>query len=337
MKKSVITTMIILVVLALTWFIWFKPAQFEEESSTIVTEVPVEIAKVIRTTLHGYVTAYGAVEPEPDAGALIGVFTPGIVSQVRCAVGQQVEKGEVLFQLDSRIADVAVAAARQVLERQKRLLQVEGTSEKNLQEAEQKLAEATTQRSLLRIESPLSGIVTLVNVRPGEAVDSSSVLAQVLDPSRLVVSANIPSTELGQIQVDQDIEIPVNGSANPVHATVSFVSPQVDARNGTALVRAVLPANSGLRAGEFLSLRIVSETRTDCLAVPLEAVVKNAEGVSVIAIVEDGEARQTAVEVGLSDGQWVEVEAADLEEGMTVVTVGAYALPKQTRIRVMSQ
>ncbi len=183
MNKSVITTSYLyVVILVLTWLVWFKPAQLVEEPSTIVTEVPVETAKVVRTTLHGYVTAYGVRRSGTGRECHIGAFTPGIVSQVNCAVGQQVDKGQVLFQLDSRTADIAVAAAQQVLERQKRLIKVEGTSEKNLQEAEQKLAEATAQRSLLRIESPLSGIVTHVNVRPGEAVDSATVLAEVLDP-----------------------------------------------------------------------------------------------------------------------------------------------------------
>jgi membrane fusion protein (multidrug efflux system) len=337
MNKPVIATIMIVMVLTLAWLVWFRPAQVDEEPSPIVTEVPVETARVVRATLHAYITAYGSVEAEPDAGSDIGAFTPGVVSRVNCAVGQQVERGEELFQLDSRTADVMVAAARQVLERQEKLMQVEGTSEKNLQEAEQKLAEAMAQRSALSIASPLAGIVTRVNVRPGEAVDAATVLAQVLDPRRLVANVNVPSTELGAVQVGQDAEVRVNASANPVRATVSFVSPQVDAINGTAPVRAALPAKSGLRAGEFLSMQIVSETHKDCLAVPLEAVVKDAGGTTVIALVENGQSRQIPVETGLSDGQLIEVKAAGLEEGMTVVTEGAYALPEQTKIRVTGQ
>ncbi len=152
-----------------------------------------------------------------------------------------------------------------------------------------------------------------------------------------MVSVNVPSAELGPIRVGESAEVRVNESATPIHATVSFVSPQVDAKNGTALVRATLATDSGLRAGEFLNLQIVSETHSDCLAVPVEAVVKDAEGVTVIAIVENGVATQKQVEVGLVDGQWMEVKADGLEEGMTVVTVGAYALPKQTKVRVTAR
>jgi RND family efflux transporter MFP subunit len=343
MKKPAIITVIVVGVLGLAWLVWFNPAKHEEEATKPATEVPVQVAKIVRTTLRGYVTAYGSVEPEPAtavrpaASARVGASVPGIVFEAKCTVGQPVDKGVVLFQLDSRTADVAVATAEQVLERQKKLMQVDGTSQKALQEAEQQLAAARAQQSLLRIESPLAGVVTSVNVRPGEPVDLTTVLAEVLDPSRLVVSANIPSSELATLQVGQAAEVRVHDSAKPVGATVSFVSPQVDAKTGTALVRATLPANSGLRAGQFVTLRIVSEEHKDCLAVPVESVVKNEEGGTIVATVENDQATQRPVEIRLRDGELVEVKAHGLKEGMTVVTVGAYGLPQKTKVRVIEK
>jgi len=342
MKKPFITAIAVSVVVGLAWLTWFKPAKPEAEATQSATEVPVQVSKIVRTTLRGYVTAYGTVEPEPAgerpaASARVGPSVPGIVTEVKCAAGQQVDKGAVLFQLDSRTADVAAQTAERVLERQKQLMLVEGTSQKNLQDAEQQLAAARAQQSLLRIFSPLAGMVTSVNVRSGEAVDLTTVLAEVLDPSRLVVSVKVPSSELTTLAIGQAAEVRVPESAVPVTAMVKYVSPQVDAKTGTALVRATLPANSGLRAGQFVTLRIVSEERQDCLAVPVESVVKEDEGSSVIAIVENEHAAQKPVKAGLRDGRWMEVQADNLKEGMTVVTVGAYGLPKETKIRIVEK
>ena len=342
MKKPVLLSLFVTVVVGLIWLIWFKPAKHEEEPAKPDTEVPVQVARIVRTTLRGYITAYGTVEPEPAgehpaASARVGSSVPGIVAEVKCAVGQQLDKGAVLFQLDSRTVDVAVASAEQIFERQKRLLPVEGTSQKALQDAEQQLAAARAQQSLLRIQSPLAGIVTSVNVRSGEAVDLTTVLAEVLDPSRVVVSANVPNAELATLQVGQAAEVRVNESATPVSATVSFISPQVDAKTGTTLVRATLPANSGLRAGQFVTLRIVSAEHADCLAVPVESVVKDEVGATVVAIMENARATQKPVKTGLRDGGLVEVQAEGLKEGVIVVTVGAYALPKETKIRVLEK
>jgi len=46
---------------------------------------------------------------------------------------------------------------------------------------------------------------------------------------------------------------------------------------------------------------------------------------------------QRPVKVGLRDGELVEIEGDSLREGMTVVTEGAYGLPKETRVRVLNQ
>jgi membrane fusion protein (multidrug efflux system) len=340
MKKFGLIIIVIAAVAGLVWSIWFKKSPRVEEEAKPDTEVPVHVGKITRATLRAYVTAYGTVEPEPAgerpaASARIAASVPGVVTAVKCAEGQRVEKGAALFQLDSRAADVAVAFAEKNLDRQRKLLQVEGTSQKALQEAEQQLAAARAQQALLQIQSPLAGTVTHVNVNPGEAVDLTTTLAEVIDLDRLVVSANVPSAELAALKVGQPAEVLADKSAAPVSGSLSYISQQVDAKTGTALVRAALPANSGLHPGQFVTLRIVSEEHKDCLAVPVESMVKDAEGVTVIALVQNDKAVQKPVKTGLRDGGLVEVEADGLQADMTVVTEGAYALPKETKVRVL--
>jgi hypothetical protein len=59
------------------------------------------------------------------------------------------------------------------------------------------------------------------------------------------------------------------------------------------------------------------------------------DGKSVIALVKGDQAVQTPVQTGLREDGLVEVTAADLKAGDTVVTVGAYGLPEKTRIRLV--
>jgi len=113
------------------------------------------------------------------------------------------------------------------------------------------------------------------------------------------------------------------------------IRPEVDPKTGTAQVRVAVPAGSGLRPGQLVTVRIVSDERRDRLAVPVESVTKDADGVSVIALVNGTTAMQKPVKVGLRDGDLVEVEGDGLREGLTVVTLGAYALPRETKIRVL--
>jgi multidrug efflux pump subunit AcrA (membrane-fusion protein) len=110
----------------------------------------------------------------------------------------------------------------------------------------------------------------------------------------------------------------------------------VNKDNDTVLIRALLPKDSGLRPGQFVSLRIVTTVHTNCLSVPAESVVTDGSGKSVIALVKGGEATQIPVQTGLRENGLVEVEAAELKAGDLVVTVGAYGLPEKTKIRVQN-
>lgn len=304
------------------------------------TDVVVHVTELKIATLRDYVVAYGAVEPEPAgaargaANASVAPAVPGVVVTVSCAEGQHVQKGDVLFELDSRAADVAVDFAERTLERQRRLMEIEGTSEGALQNAEQQLDAARVQQELLRVRAPLTGTVTRVNITPGQAVDLTTRLAEIVDLDRLVVSAGVPSAELAPLEVGQSAEVLAEPGSSPVHATLAYISSDVDAQTGTARVRAALPPGSGLRPGQFVSLRIVSQERRDRLVAPIDSVVRDEAGQSVIAVVENGIAARKPVRTGLRDGGLVEVEADGLRAGMQVVTEGAYALPERTKVTI---
>jgi len=326
------------------------PALRAEEENKVETEVAVQVAKVTRTTLRRAVTAYGNIEPEPLASARLAPGLAGIVVEVNAVEGQRVEKGAVLFRLDSRAVDAAVAKAELGIEfaqknadRQKKLIAAEGTSEKLVLEAQQALATAKTelatakvQQSLLSGEAPLSGTLVSFTARPGEPADATKPLAEIVDLDRLTASVRVPRADAAEIHAEQKAQLLAGGDATPIEASVTFVSPQVDAATGTVLVRVAVPKGAGLRPGQFVSARIFSEERKDRLAVPVASVVKDADDGTIIALVEGGKATRKAVKTGLREGGLIEVEGEGLSEGQTVVTVGAYGLPKQTKVRVLN-
>jgi membrane fusion protein (multidrug efflux system) len=326
-----------------------------DEEAAVATEVAVHVGAVTRQTLHAWVTAYGVVEPEPPgvrptAGARVSPTTPGVVTAVACREGQRVDKGELLFELDSRAADVAVERARKAaeytrttLERQRKLIDVEGTSRRQLLEAEQAqaaadsdLRAAETQRALLRVVAPLAGTVARIAVKAGDGVDLTTTLAEIVNLDRLVVSAGVPSAELAPLRVGQQAEVTGDDAAARLAGTVASIRPEVDPATGTALVRVAVPARSGLRPGQLVTVRIASEEHKDRLTVPVESVVRDADGREVVAVVENGTAKQRPVRAGLRDAGRVEIEGEGLREGLTVVTEGAYALPAETKVRVLS-
>jgi multidrug efflux pump subunit AcrA (membrane-fusion protein) len=328
MKQKIIIGLIVVLCAGLGVWALIKSRGEASESGgdeTTPTIVSVQTGALKLATLHRYVAGYGTVEPapataeQPAAGAQLAAPSAGVVAKVNVLEGQHVEKGDVLMELNSQ-------AAEQEVGRQEKLYAQQNTSLKNLQEAEAQLA-------LLRVTAPLSGTVARVNVKPGQAVDLTTVVAEVMDLSRLAVSAEIPAAEAGDLKPGNPVEVLAEP---PVTTELSFVSPNVAKDNDTVLVRALLPADSGLRPGQFVPLRIVTAVHTNCLAAPDESVVTDAGGKRVIALVKGDAATQTPVQTGLRENGWVEIEAPELKAGDVVVTVGAYGLPEKTKIQVVN-
>jgi len=340
MKKLLFYILFLAAAGGLGWLVWLRPLKAAEEEKKPEAEVPVHTGQVVKTNLHGFITAYGIVEAAPSAGARIGVGVPGLVTAVHCVEGAKVEQGAILFEIDQRPAAVVARFADQVLERQRKLAQSENTSQKAVQDAESQAAAAHAQLAILEIRSPIAGIVTRLNTRAGEAVDLTSILAEVADPGRLVVNLIVPGPELAELKAGQSVELASPDATNAVPAAVSLISPGLDAKTGAGWARVPLPAGAGWRPGQFIKGRVASSEHRDCLAVPLTSVARDPSGAAYVELVDGGKAVLKPVKTGLRDGDWIEVEGEGIEAGKTVVTEGAYGLIMTqqfaTKIRVVN-
>jgi membrane fusion protein (multidrug efflux system) len=365
-KLGTFLGLIILLAVALGIYYLFQAKQDEsqdEPQSEVATEVSVHVGKISRSTLYGHVLAYGRVAPAvgssegPPAHVPVTAPVAGIVSEVKCVEGQEVNKGDLLFRLDSRLAEVAVKKAQQAVEfeernltRQKELLDVNGTSEKLLQEAQHnfesardELAKANTELFLLQVTAPISGTIVRVSVRPAESVDMSATLAELIDTGRLIVEFRVPSTEASLLKPRQKVEIETGVvTQDPNSDTVStgeitFIDSLVDPQSDTVLIRASTPPGAGLKSGQFVKARIVYVEKKDCMVVPEESLVTNPEGQTVVAVVENGKAFQRVVHTGLRQNGLVEIWGEGIHEGMQIVTTGAYGLLPETNVRIVTE
>jgi membrane fusion protein (multidrug efflux system) len=372
MTRRQITTRLVIVAVAAAAIIALirshKSSAGEEEE--ITTDVAVHVGTVSRATLRRYVTAYGTVEPvppgdgQPAAGADLSAAVGGILTEINCTEGQRVERGALLFRLDTRLAEVAVANAEKALrfaqetyERQQKLLAADATSEKAFQEAElqlsaarNELATAKTELSLLEIRAPLAGTVVGIKARLGQTVEPNTVLAQIVDLDRLVVTAQVPSREAGLLKPGQPVDFglasPAAGSGSespessatpptPPSGELIVVGKDIDPATDTVLIRTSLPAGSAFQPGQFLVIRVVCEEHTSVLAVPEESIVTGPEGGPMLMMVEGDRAIPRPVKTGLRDGGLAEVAGEGLKEGMVIVTTDAYNITGETKIHVV--
>ena len=336
-----------------------------DESAT-TTEVAVTVAPILRTTLHAYVNGWGVIEPEPPlegrppAGASIAAPVAGLIAAVPASEGQYVRAGATLVRLDTRVADVAVQRsqeavryAEQALQRQEQLGPGQATSMRAYQDAQQQLAAARSElarteaeRGLLEVKAPFSGMIVRNNARLGQPVDPSTVLIELIDLDRLVVTVSVRSADIARVKRGQRLELSPGGGPNAapseslagnLFATkVDYIGSQVIAASDTVIVRGRVPASNGLRPGQFVDARILVDERPNSLAVPVDSVVQGGNGPE-IAVVEGNTAVKRPVTTGIREGTQIEVSGEGLQEGMSVVVQGAYGLPERSQIRIVGQ
>ncbi len=370
-KLGTFLGLIILLAAAVGIYFLFQGSQqeTEEPESTVEPEVSVHVGEITRSTLYGYIEAYGRIKPavanndNPPASISIKAPTAGIVSEVKCIEGQEVKKGDLLFSFDSRIPEAALKKAQETvnfeeqnLARQKELFDVNGTSKKLLQETQyqyesalNELERAKVELSLLQVKAPISGTIVQVLTKPSESVDMSDILAELVDNERLIVEFRVPSVEASLLELGQKIEIKTSDSTDIPHSgNLIFIDSTVDSQSDSVLVRASIlnssiaedeltESGTGLKSGQFVKVRIIYVEHEDCLVVPEISLVTNEQGQTVIAVVENDKAFQKEVRTGLHQDGMVEIESEDIHEGMQIVTTGAYGLLPETKIRIISE
>jgi len=248
-------------------------------------------------------------------------------------------------------AQLDLAAAKTdvtVSQKQLALLKAQPTPE-DLRQEEAKVAQAQAalgaakaQRQMTTITAPIDGTVGGVMINPGEGVDTTRTLVQLVALDRLVVDVDVPAEQLPGNAVGLTAQVMSSTKAisaedeSPgVKGKVAVVSPQVDAKTGAVPLTIDLPADSGLRPGLSVRVRVITEEHKDCLVVPREAVVADENGDSVISVIEGDQATHKAVKTGLEENGMIEISADGLAEGVRVATAGAFGLPAATKVKVV--
>jgi RND family efflux transporter MFP subunit len=323
-----------------------------EDEKKVETNVAVQVAKIVKTTLHAYASGYGTIETSPTGGARLAAASAGLVQKVLVTEGAKVAKGDLLVQLDARAVDASVAKARASLSaaekahaRQLAMKSAGGTSERSLLEAaatlalaQADLASAELAQTQLSIRAPLAGVIGRLAVRPGEWLDLGKDVTEIVNPADLIVTTQITSADAGLLHpgVEAFIFTKLGESEKPfAQGKVISISPLIAKDSDSVAVRVSLGAEAG-RPGQLVLVRIVTSSKESCLAVPVESVIK-AEDQETISVVLGGVAKQKPVKTGLSDRGLIEISGEGIAEGDDVVTTGAYGLPKETKVNILAR
>lgn len=306
-----------------------------------------------RRDISATVMAMGVVRPMVGAEVKVGSRVSGVVKSLQAHIGDRVEQGQVIAELDDAEFSARVAQnvaslekaraeagfARLNLDRLRTMSEREFVSQQQVDsaasalqaaEAQVRLAEANLesariQHAYTRITAPISGIVASVSTQEGETVAASlaaPTFVNIIDLDRLEVQAYVDETDIGRIREGQQARFTVDSyPAEEFEGEVTAIYPkaviQDNVVNYVTTIRVADPGELVLRPEMTAAVTIVLEPRADVLAVPSAAVGRD-RAERYVTVVEEGMSARRPVRVGWTQGGWTEITEG-LEEGERIL------------------
>ena len=289
-------------------------------------------------------------------GVTVSAEIGGRITQIAFDSGSEVERGDILIQMDTSTEDAQLASAESAAElaqtdlaRLRKLRERDLTSADALDQAEAQAKETIAQVGVIRaaiakktVRAPFAGHLGLRQVNLGEILSEGTpiVSLQTLDPVH--VDFAVPQRELARLTTGMQVRVTSDVAPDQVfEGRITAVNPEVDPATRNVRVRARVSNPGGLlRTGMFASVEVVLPQSREVLAIPATAVLYAPFGDSVF-VVEDkkdeqsGEAdkvlRQQFVRLGQARGDFIEITEG-LKPGETVVTSGVFKLRAGTSV-----
>jgi membrane fusion protein, multidrug efflux system len=328
--------------------------------------VPVTVGTAERRAVPFELAATGTVEPLQTVAVLPQVSGPLV--QIAFTEGQEVKKGQILFQIDARpfraaldqaeanlARDSATAAnADQDAQRYSALVDKEYVTAQQYDQARTtaSAARATLAGSRAAVEqarlnlqyatirAPIAGRTGSLRVRQGNLVRTSdaSPLVTINQIRPILARFSVPAANLGLVQQHSAEEPPVRaqptGGGTVSEGKLSFVDNAVDTTTGTILLKGLFPNQDGaLWPGEFVDVRLRLYVEQNVLVVPASAVVSGQQGSFVFVVGADSTAATKKVRVSRTATD-LAVVSGELQPGDRVVTDGQLRLRAGSKVQI---
>lgn len=255
----------------------------------------IRIARVEERVLAGELETTGQVDFDRDRLAHVSPRIAGRVHRVRARLGQRVDAGQTLVEIDSielgktkaefLRAKAKEELARRIWDRERKLFADRISSQQEVLVAEAELREATIalrtaeetlrlyglsqaqidtlryddpRASIYRLQAPFAGTIVERDVTQGELVTPESILFTLADLATVWIRIDVYQRDLGHVHLDDGARIRVDAYPGEVFSgIVSYLSAQVDVKTRTVRARVDVPnPERKLRPGMFVQVEL---------------------------------------------------------------------------------
>lgn len=345
MRKKILYSVIILVLLAIIFYPKYKGIFVKEAaSSTAQSDTARERrqisahAVVIRwQTLQENIYSTGSVMPEEVVD--LTFETSGKITNIYFKEGTLVRRGELLAKINDAPLQAELLKLKSQLqlakereERQRQLLERDAVSVEYYNQVQTEVLSLSADIQLVQariaeteLRAPFDGMIGLRNVSEGAFATPSVQIATLAKVSTLRIDFSIPERHESQVQPGMKVFFTVDGTNKIYEATVYALDSKVDLNTRTLSVRAKYQnTRQDLLPGRFASITLQLADLNRAIAIPTQAILPEL-GEEKVFLYRSGKAESHVVTTGLRTDTQVQI-LAGVAVGDTVITSGILQL-----------
>ena len=331
--------------------------------------VPVRVGTVQQKAVPVQIRNIGTVQP--FTAVAVKALVSGEILQVHFREGQSVRRGDLLFSIDPRPYQAALAQAEAALARDRAMWTNADTDVKRYEDLVKKdyvtrqqydsvkaNAEATqatvradqaaVERARLdlsycSIRSPIDGRTGSVMVQVGNVVKPNDVtLVTINQVAPIYVSVAVPERDLPEIrqrQAQNRLSVTAEDATSGkslARGNLTFIDNAVDRTTGTILLKATFTnEDNALWPGEYVNAVLILATEPNAIVAPLGAVQNGQQGSYVYVVKPDNTVESRPVTPGrlIADGTVIQ---KGLSAGERVVTDGQLRLQPGSKVEILA-
>lgn len=308
--------------------------------------VTVSTVTVASETWKPGIEAIGTVGARQGVG--VASRAAGIVNEILFSANDEIEKGQLLVQLDDEEEQATLIAAKaneardtQALKRATTLVDKGVSSTSALDDAKAALDASRSvmervkaQINLKKIRAPFSGTIGIPKIDVGQYLPAGTVIATLQDLKVMKVDFTVAEQRLGEVHIGQTLRLGLGEDATGYEGKITGIDPKIDPQSRLVSIQAEVKNSDGaLRPGQFAFVRIDLPEENNVIALPQTAVVQSLYGTYIYMVAEDESApasedgkknlvaRQVFVKIGRRFGGKIEITDG-VKPGDVIVSAG---------------
>jgi len=202
--------------------------------------------------------------------------------------------------------------------------------------AQGQLRSAEAQVAYAEIRSPGAGVIADRPLYAGDIAAAGTPLTVVMDVSRVVARINVPTADAAGVKVGQPATVTLADTAQEVQGKVTVVSPATDPNSATVQVWVQVENSSRtLKVGAAVHVSIITEIIKNAMLVPVAAILPGETGGTAVLVIDsDATAHRRAVQLGVRQGDKVQV-LTGVAPREDVVIVGGLGVDDKAKVKVV--